>query len=206
MSRSAGILVIDDGDVAGLLGCASAAEANPTGSAVWADVGTGADGVDRDRAVRRHAEAYALEFIGAGQDLTRPGVQEGGFGATRLLVEAGLEAARRGIDRVVWCVHFGGRGPGDKTDLDAVAKACDRALLTTRLLSLDAPRDLRIETPYVDLSDVQVAELAADLDVSLEACWWARATGGDSVEAARSRWTRALEAAGLGDLLVRAGG
>jgi hypothetical protein len=69
---------------------------------------------------------------------------------------------------------------------------------------------VRIEAAYVDFSDVQMAELAVDLDVALDSCWWAMAEGANATllaeaRAARDRWTKAMESAGLGDLLMRAG-
>ena len=88
--------------------------------------------------------------------------------------------------------------------LDDVARACDRALLLSRLLSLDAETDVRIEAAYADFSDVQLVELAADLDAPIESCWWAvEPKASPSATTARQRWARAMDAAGLGDMLVK---
>jgi len=195
MSGQRGILVIDDGDLGGLVGCAASAEEGGR-SFVWADVGH-PGGIEREQAVRRHAETYGLEVVGGREALSAP-VDESGGASTRLLIEAGLAAVKAGVERVFWCVHLGG-----EAELGPIARACDRALLATRLLSLDVA--VRIEAPYADLSDVQMAELAADLDAPVESCWWAMGTSEEAVEA-RRRWTRAMTSAGLGDVLIRAGG
>jgi 7-cyano-7-deazaguanine synthase in queuosine biosynthesis len=72
---------------------------------------------------------------------------------------------------VLWPVHCG-------ADLEAMDRALARARLVERLVNLDLPAGeedeppLRIETPLLDLSDRQIAELAADLDAPLDVCWW----------------------------------
>lgn len=116
---------------------------------------------------------------------------------------AAMAAAEAGISRVLWCVHHGATVTGDKANLDEIARACDRALLASRLLSLDMETEVRIEVAYADFSDVQLIELAADLDAPLESCWWAtEATRSPTAAEARQRWMRAMDAAGLGDMLV----
>jgi hypothetical protein len=67
---------------------------------------------------------------------------------------------------------------------DTLADVCDRALLAGQLVGLDVARlgsagdgapmakGLRIETPYADLTDAQLMDLALDMDVPLHACWW----------------------------------
>jgi hypothetical protein len=206
-------MVIDDGDLAGLIACASAGEEAAGGKrgAVWAAPGVGVDAVARERAVRRHAETYGLDLLSPVDALTRPGDPDARVSETRLLIDAGEAAIKAGLGRIVWYVHHGTpAGPGD--GLDRVALTCDRALLASRLLTLDAGAgpEVRIEAAYVDFSDVQMAELAVDLDVALDSCWWAMAEGANATllaeaRAARDRWTKAMESAGLGDLLMRAG-
>jgi len=71
----------------------------------------------------------------------------------------------------VWPVHVG-------ADLEGMDRALARARLVERLVNLDLPQEhegeppLRIETPLLDLTDRQIAELAADLDAPLDVCWW----------------------------------
>ncbi len=124
----------------------------------------------------------------------------GGSGTSVLLLEACYEAARRGCGRVVWGVHYG-------ADLDGVFTAAEQAGLVGRLATLElggTGEGIRIETPLLDLSETQIAEMALDLDVPAGACWWAgegagtedEGSGGGGAERVRGRWERALAAAG----------
>ena len=168
---------------------------------MWADVAH-TDGVLREHAIRRHADLYGLDIVGGLEGLSAP-VKTSGPATTRLLIDAGTAAAAAKAGRAHWCVHYGAGVDRDVVDLDAVATACDRALLASRLLALDAETEVRIEAPYADFSDRQLVELATDLDAPLDTCWWAiDDKKSPTATAARLRWTRALEAAGLGDLLV----
>lgn len=123
---------------------------------------------------------------------------------SRVLIDACTDAATHGRTEVVWPVQFtaGGRGTGG-LDLDLVSRASDRALLVTRLMTLDAGAHgvpaLHVETPFVDLTDRQVADLALDLAAPVACCWWWEgAESGDEAGALRARWTAALRAAGFG--------
>lgn len=203
MAPARSILVIDDGDVGGLVGCAAAGEEKASGAkaAVFADLGH-ADAPRREQAIRRHAEIYGLEVIGSTDAQTVP-VDTSGPASTRLLMAAGSAAGAAGLERVLWCVHHGETVDGESADLDEIARACDRALLASRLLSLDLETEVRIDVAYADFSDVQLIELAADLDAPLESCWWATEDKGSPIAApTRQRWARAMDAAGLGDMLV----
>lgn len=124
------------------------------------------DAGDRRKAVESQATLLNLE-LAAGPSVSTP---PSGSDQSALLLDAGREAVRRGISRVVWPVQA---FPDGRTDLPALARICDRALLVGQLLSLDAPADrpVRIETPLADLSDAQILELALDLDAPLSACW-----------------------------------
>ncbi len=122
-----------------------------------------------------------------------------------LLLRAAFIAAELGCRRVVWPV----RAPIDratrKPDLEASATILDRALLVSRLVSLDLAHspvpEVRIETPLLDLSDAQIADLALDLAVPLSAVWWATVEGSgttaDHARAERERWGALLEPASL---------
>ena len=54
---------------------------------------------------------------------------------------------------------------GDSLDLDQIAQITDRAGLVSRLVAIDADvhsvPSIRIETPYADFSDRQIADLIA---------------------------------------------
>lgn len=122
-------------------------------------------------------------------------LREQGLGESALLMAAGSEALRRGLARVVWPVQVGGPG-GDghlaAQHLDAIADAFDRAMVCARLLSIDADTDgLAIQTPFVDFTDAQLADLAADVDLPIEAAFF------DPSEDEQRRWSTALGLAGL---------
>ncbi|QOJ01469.1 MAG: hypothetical protein HRU70_13640 [Phycisphaeraceae bacterium] len=120
-----------------------------------------------------------------------------GPAATCLLASACSAAVSMGRDGIVWPVQFESNGT---PDIAPVSRAIDRALLVTRLWALDAwthgRPGVHIETPYADLRDAQLAELALDLGVPVELCWWADAHEGGVGWAQRERWTRVLERAG----------
>ena len=136
--------------------------------------------------------------------LTRPDVTQvpgGGSGSeweTQCLITTAFEAARAGISRLIWPATG---GIGEHIDLDRVCEIQDKAILVSRLVGLDAPNHgqpgFTIETPYADLSDDRLADLALDLGVQMELCWWhgkGAAMGADEAE----RWGRALAKAGAG--------
>ncbi len=112
------------------------------------------------------------------------------------LLHAATFAAFQRFERVIWPVSA---AIGDHLDLDRISAIVDRALLISRLVALDS-RDhgtpgIRIETPYADFTDRQVADLAADMELPVEACWW---WGHDDPEAAqeRERWMSAMQTVG----------
>jgi hypothetical protein len=106
------------------------------------------------------------------------GVQEAissGARDTAMLLSAAIEAASLGLSRVVWPIHA---GAAREISVDALADICDRALLVGQLVGLDVMRadagggSIRIETPYADLTDAQLMDLALDMDAPLSAAWW----------------------------------
>ena len=112
------------------------------------------------------------------------------------LLTATLRAADHGIAHVVWPIHAGVEGRPSEMDLELAALHVDTALLVTRLVALDAQRhrcaSIRVETPYADFSDRQLAELALDLGAPFRmAPWWNDA----SAEEYR-RWRGVFEAIG----------
>jgi 7-cyano-7-deazaguanine synthase in queuosine biosynthesis len=141
----------------------------------------------RVAAVRRQAELCALpapiERSLVAFDPGRPGAPGGlseelaaGSRTTLMLAAACIQAAALGIERVVWPIHVGGHQEGS-LNVDEMMDLCDRALLVSQLVSLDAPRTtgrmgVRIQTPYVDFTDAQMMDLALDMDAPLAACWW----------------------------------
>lgn len=171
-------------------------------SAAWLDL-TAAEPEEHDRrraAARRCTEACQLaDLIDAGV-AAWPGLEGGGLSATARLLAAGSEAIRLGFARVIWPVHLGGPGRATLGEsafpverIEAIADATDRAVAAGRLLSIDAPGDgLSIETPFADLTDVQLADLAIEVDLPLGMVYL-----GDRDGPEMARWTRAFLAAGV---------
>jgi len=194
MPESGPHIVICDGDLPGLVACALAArdhEGEDPSVAWFVPVGDATDEARR-RSVLAGASALGLEVVEA----PTPRAGSPAEIQTQMLLTCAHEAIRRRIARIIWGVHIGGAARDDWPDLDDLAAMIDRALLCARLASLDAPRigpsGVRIETPIIDLTDRQLAELAQDLGVPVECCWWMR----DESEAAqrvRNRWKGLLE-------------
>lgn len=152
-------------------------------------------------AVAEQCRWLGVELVGRGlppvgddADPTR------GESATIELVAAAYAALRAGCSRLIWPVQVD-RAAGDREALDHAAEACDRALLVSRLLLLDAAGapvpEVNILTPLVDLEDDQVAELALDLAIPVQSVWWwGSQVRGEQADYERQRWTTALEAVG----------
>ncbi len=108
-------------------------------------------------------------------------------------------AASLGCSRVIWPVSA---AASDSIDLDRLTAIADRALVVSRLASLDTPPvGVTIEAPYAELTDRQIADLALDIGAALETCWWwkAGAPRGNANKfgnSERTRWTDALAACG----------
>ncbi len=136
-----------------------------------------------------------------------------GFDVSRMLLSAGEAALDDQVGRVVWPVALGmGEGTlaADQAELviNAISGAADRALLCSRLLALESDDRARreggqgfefggrfmIQTPYLDLGENQLVELALDMDVPLslvdsQAC------------AANARWLQVIERVGAATLI-----
>lgn len=173
MSQISGpVIVIDDGGVASLVVCCLCTD--PARVVPLIASGQGESAPSRADAVRRRRELLGLaEPI----TLTYPATDDPPperVAATDLLLRAGREALRTGVSRVVWPIHAG-------ADLAEMERELERVRLIERLVNLDAPAGgepaVRIETPLLDLTDGQIAELAADLDAPLDVCWWCRKNG-----------------------------
>jgi len=224
-------LVISDGGVGALVACMAARESLYAGVSAKAsranDAGSSAEsgatsailrerrplvflgelpassGTARLRAVERQCAALDLELVEPTPADANPTSAPRGERATRMLVNAGFAAALRGAGRVLWPVHFFN---GTDIDLDQIADAFDRATLVTRLLGLDAQPGVRVEIPYADFTDRQVAELAVDLDAPLRLCWWWHAqlaaptteggAAGEEFRAEHRRWSALLRETG----------
>jgi len=193
MDHPGRVLVLADGGLAGLVAIAAAREAVSAFHAP--NLGDAPDGevavrplvmfLPRDAAqtdlrsaaVRRQAARYDAEVVAApmGVGGLIGGGETGLADSITLALAAGLATAAR-VPEVVWPAFFGRPGEPESVDLDALARACDRAVLATRAAALDAHEhrvpSIRVKTPYADLSAKQLGELALDLNVPIESCWW----------------------------------
>lgn len=217
MSRSAErTLVLCDGSIYSLLACAAVAEdamrreAAGRGKVLLFPPSINGDDA-RERAMSRQADLFGLEAVKRLSVQSRPEADTGspaegstsgtqslspatdGELETLALLSATYLAARAGCTRVLWPINA---AVGESLDLDRIAQAHDRALLVSRLVALDAVvhavPGIHVETPYVDLTDRQIADLAIDMDLPLDACWWWR----DPLLAERKRWMEVLKNAG----------
>jgi hypothetical protein len=157
-----------------------------SGPAVWTAPGIGGH---QALAARRQAELAGFELLD-----TQPALRaaEGHLlTENALLLSACSLAIDHGLSRVVWPRHLGGEA-GDRA-IDAY----DRANVISHLSAIDLPRhggpgEIRVEVPLLELSDVELLDLALDLDAPVPrpvqgaaafntgvgACWWCEG-GGD---------------------------
>jgi hypothetical protein len=168
--------VIANGGFLSLLALAMAREAVAAGGGGERPIAylpslTGATAGLKRAAAARQAELLDAELIEA--PVPSQAASAVGEAQTRLLLSAAYAATARQASVVIWPVRA---GVGDEVDVPQAGRAADRALLVTRLVALDAEEHrqpaIRIEAPFLDLSDRQVADLALDLDIPLRECWW----------------------------------
>lgn len=194
-------IVLCDGSLSGLVALAIEAERADSAPLVLAGDPTGAiTGPEVERAhaaVRAQAAIFDASVVEGAFVLGGPG----GADQSRALLAAAHVASAAGRRRLVWGVQF--PFAGSEPDLDLVAGTVDRCLLVSRLASLDLWGDasarvpeVRIETPLVDLSDEQLADLATDLRVPWQTLWWLKAQGARA-DAERARWEAICEDLGL---------
>lgn len=151
----------------------------------------------RQRAVELQAELFGHELL-APKIESIGGETSAGEMRTRELLSAGFAAARLGCETVVWPVQCVENG---EPNLEKIAKAADRAVLVSRLVAIDVDEHrvpgIAIETPYIDFTDAQIADLAADMNVPTKLCWWNQVGVADAEAAQeRERWQLAFEQVG----------
>lgn len=194
-------MVLSDGGLESLVACAAAAEAAALDTAGVRPMILAADSSGPEREARLRAVALQAELLGLDvptppiADLNTAHTLSPGERETQQLLRAASVAVRQGCVTLLWPARSVGATGG--LDLDSIAARVDRALLVSRLVALDAPEHaaFRIDAPYVDLTDRQLAELAAEMEVPLRACWWHAAKTGPAEEE-RKRWSGVLLALG----------
>lgn len=142
------------------------------------------------KAVDRHASVYGAGVFQA-ELVVEPDERQGPSGGllSQLLLAAIPLALEAGCNSVLFPVRPDGVGDGAGLDVAAVAREVDRAALVTRLAALDHAEPCEIVTPMVDLTDRQVLDLAYDMGVSTEMCWWSGVSDDAAADAARGRWS-----------------
>jgi hypothetical protein len=175
-------LVAADGGIAGLLALSVAADRRP-GSGTVAGVALARS--QADTSIRAVEAQTAL----LGIPLLPPIVVDLDDieGELRRLIDASFLAVREHIEVLVDPRHGG-------PDHSRVVRIADAGVYASRLASLTG-RPIRVETPYADLSDRQLADLAVDMDLPVWLCDWALDPSPE-----RDRWVAVLKEAGwIGD-------
>lgn len=200
-------LVISDGSLPALVATAMVSEEGASGARaapgdlpgiVWCVPPAGEAGDEFrpacERAAGRQADIYGLGFLSTADARGEEALLADGppgQGEAMTLIRAAYLAAQHQCRRVIWPVLAERDPRSGEPDLTSVARSIDRALLAGRLASLDLDRaewsaagvpEVRVETPFVDLTDAQLADLSRDLEVPAETCWW---WGADAEEQAR---------------------
>ena len=196
-------LILTDADVESLLASAMAAEQQSISTSdpsklIPAWWGTTDEDIDLlisaiDPAATHQATIFALAIdpqraLYPPEDET---VSEPDLGQlqTRLLTEAAYLAMNSGLRKVVWPIRI----PDDHPDrIGAIGAAIDRAMLVARIVSLDATHEsapeVSIDTPFIDLTVEQISELARDMNLPIETCWWQSPSNAQIAGRCRARW------------------
>lgn len=193
-------LIIDWGDLAGLT--AIAIDSRPENAVLWHPVVEDEAGPRRRQAALEHASVFDVEeFIEAplaGVLAPRHAAVEPGDVVARmedavLLTLAARTALGAGCGSVLWPAQV-------QREFDAAALACEQATLVRRLAdAVDPAEPLRIETPFIELSDMQLIDLAARAGAPLRAAWWCRRAEDEPCGGCPTclRWFSAAEQAAL---------
>lgn len=207
-------LILDDADLPSLVAVALAAER-------WGGAGTGARSApvvvpawwrpEADAAmplvhaaVHRHAALYEHQPLPE-ELVVEPSEPVGTFPQlSDLLLTATRLAGRLGCDAVLFPVRAADLHPDARLDPDLIAREVDRAALITRLASLDtgSGTGCSVITPLIDFDDEQLIDLARDLAVPTEQCWWSAAPSDPAARHAAERW-RAVRAMPAGPAPAR---
>ena len=220
-------LIITDGGLGGLLALATAgaarslpaAQGRPTHGVTTHGVTTAWIALPADRATEHAARTKSAQLAAQLHHISHcirwehqaPALQSAtthenwraaAMAVTAMLMAAGQEALRLGLSRIIWPIHLGREDDQSRlldSSVSAIAAITDRAAAAARLLTLDGgDAGLVIELPYIDFVDAQLADLAADLDLPLHACFL-----GPEGSAERARWETLLTAYGANPVTPR---
>ena len=148
-----------------------------------------------DPAIVRQAGVYGLDIfpnqsVFPADDTQSLNASTIGSIQSLMLLQAAQVALAAGIRRVVWPIRVMRPETTETISqlVEQIGITVDRAILASRLASLDTTEssavEVIIETPFVDLSNEQMLDLAADLAIPLETCWW---QGGRTLPNAQER-------------------
>ncbi len=158
-------LLIDRGDLPSLAACSLQSEAEPF--VLWHPIEPDAAAPPREIAVREHAEIWRVgpPLIGRFGPLGVPGMAPPTeLFQAQLLLQAMTAAIQIGCARMVWPIQAG-------PDPHAVVATIERAHRIASLARIGEARGLDLDLPLVDLTDLQVLEIADDAGAPLGACW-----------------------------------
>lgn len=152
------------------------------------------------KAVERHASVYGVRRLHAELVVEPSGEPGSATVLSQLLLAAVPLALAEGCDAVLFPVRPEETDAGEDLAVDGIAREVDRAELVARLAALDSGLPCSIITPMVDLSDRQVIDLARDMGMPTEMCWWSGADGDHAAASLAQRWgTRRGVMAAAGD-------
>jgi len=196
-------LILTDADVESLLATAMANEQQSLNAADPSTLlpawwGTTDEDLDLllsaiDPAAVHQAGIYALK-IDPQRALYPPdeesvSIKDLGLLQTRLLTEAAYIALHSGLRKVVWPIRISENHP-DR--IGAIGKAIDRAMLVARIVTLDASEhtapEVKIDTPFVDFTQEQICELARDMALPVDSCWWHSPNSIALADQRRAQW------------------
>lgn len=188
-------LLIDAGDLPSLV--ALALESSPNRAILWHPRGEDPAAGRREAAVLEHAAAYgAVSAEAVRVPPVEVGGESRGLDEGCLLLHAAGAARRHGCPRIVWPRQVG-------FEPDLVEEAVQRARLAADLAQVGpggAGRgELLVDLPVIDLTDVQLADLAEDSGAPPASFWPCGEDGQVPCERCDGcrRWRAAFDGAGV---------
>jgi len=201
------VLMLHDGDAPSLVALGMARDMDPQPGLRLLHV---VDDHPNARAHRQHARKQAehfglngmievhgpkrLDTAGSGDVKTVSGGDSAVLSDPMRLMIAVRQAMRLGVGRVIWPIQSDG-------DFEGPARATEQALMIRQLVELEGGRPPVVDTPLAELTDREMVEIGAQLDVPWELAWTC-CRGGDvpchECRACRGR-RAAFDAAGLVD-------
>lgn len=194
-SSSPRTLLIDDGSLAGL--AAVALSERPEHAILWHPVSEAPGASRREEMAREHASIFKVEAFVEARVMGCPG--EGMNIADAAMILAAAQAAHeRQCRRIVWPLHVG-------EEFEGLSRAYEMVLMLCQMIDFALcdgehdPFESTLETPFLDLTDSNLVEVASKSHAPL---WAARWCEGDRTEPCMKcescqRWGEAFRAADI---------